>query len=77
LEKNKCDLSSQQKWSGLKDLEKEDMIIFNNWKSIPDSYDQLKKLAFAVLSLFGSTYSCEQPFSSNEPYQKYVEKSSY
>ena len=64
LEKNKCDLSSQQKWSALKDLEKEDMIIFNTWKSIPDSYDQLKKLAFAILSLFGSTYSCEQSFSS-------------
>ena len=60
LEKNKCDLSSQQKWSALKDLEKEDMIIFNTWKSIPDSYAQLKKLAFAILSLFGSTYSCEQ-----------------
>jgi hypothetical protein len=64
LEKNKCDLSSQQKWSALKDLEKEDMIIFNAWNSIPDSYDQLKKLAFAVLSLLGSTYSCKQSFSS-------------
>ncbi|GFS91214.1 uncharacterized protein TNCV_577251 [Trichonephila clavipes] len=40
------------------------MLIFNTWNSIPDSYDQLKKLAFAVLSLFGSTYSCEQSFSS-------------
>ena len=39
------------------------MIIFNAWNSIPDSYDQLKKLAFAV-SLFGSTYICEQSFSS-------------
>jgi hypothetical protein len=63
LEKNKCDLSSQQKWSALKDLEKED-IIFNTCNSIRDSYDQLKKLAFAVLSLFGSTYSCKQSFSS-------------
>ena len=64
LEKKKCDLSSQRKWSALNDLEKEDMIIFNAWNSIPDSYDQLKKLAFAVLSLFGSTYICEQSFSS-------------
>ena len=64
LEKNKCDLCSQHKWSVLKDLEREDMIMFNAWNSIPDSYDQLKKLAFAVLSLFGSTYSCEQSFSS-------------
>ncbi|GFV52792.1 uncharacterized protein TNCV_2874631 [Trichonephila clavipes] len=64
LEKKKCDLSSQHKWSALNDLEKEDMIIFNAWNSIPDSYDQLKKFAFAVLSLFFSTYKCEQSFSS-------------
>jgi hypothetical protein len=64
LEKNKCELSSQHKWSALKDLEKEDMIMFNAWNSIPDSYDQLKKLGFGVLCLFGSTYSCEQSFSS-------------
>ncbi|GFY08804.1 dimer_Tnp_hAT domain-containing protein [Trichonephila clavipes] len=52
--------SSQQKCSALNDLEKEDMIIFNAWNSIPDSYDQLKKLAFAALSLVGSTYISEQ-----------------
>ncbi|GFV85920.1 transposable element Tc1 transposase [Trichonephila clavipes] len=64
LEKKKCDLSSQHKWSTLNDLEKEDLIIFNAWNSIPDSYDQLKKLAFAILSLFDSTCICEQSFSS-------------
>ncbi|CAK6438343.1 unnamed protein product [Pipistrellus nathusii] len=64
LEKNKCELSARHRWSALKDLEKEDMLIFNTWNSIPDSYHQLKKLAFAVLSLFGSTYLCEQSFSS-------------
>lgn len=47
----------------LKDLENDEMIIFSVWNSISDSYDQLKKIAFAVLSLFGSTYSCEQAFS--------------
>ncbi|XP_071041894.1 uncharacterized protein [Parasteatoda tepidariorum] len=64
LEKKKIDISFQHKWSALNNLEKEDMTIFNAWNSIPDSYDQLKKLAFAVLSLFGSTYICEQSFSS-------------
>lgn len=63
LEKNKCELGSQPKWSVSKDLEKQDMIMFNAWNSILDSYDQLKKLAFAVLSLFGSTYSCEKSLS--------------
>lgn len=48
FEKKKCDLSSQHKWSALNDLEKEDMIIFNAWNSIPDSYDQLKKLKHIV-----------------------------
>lgn len=56
LNKNKYELSSQHKWSGLKDLVKEDMMIYNTWNSILGSYDQLKKLVFAVLSLFGSTY---------------------
>jgi hypothetical protein len=42
LEKIKCELSSQHKWSALKDLEKEDMIIFKAWNNIPDSYDQWK-----------------------------------
>ncbi|GFT55154.1 uncharacterized protein TNCV_2326361 [Trichonephila clavipes] len=64
LEKKKCDLGSQHKWSALNNLEKEDKMIFNAWNSIPDSYDHLKKLEFAVLSLFGSTYICKQPFSS-------------
>ena len=64
LEKKKSDLSSQPKWSALNDLEKEDMIIFNAWNSIPNSYDQLKKLALAFLSLFGSTYICEKSFLS-------------
>ncbi|XP_075217838.1 general transcription factor II-I repeat domain-containing protein 2-like [Lycorma delicatula] len=40
LEKNKCELSLQHKLSALKDLEREEMLIFNTWKSIPDSYDQ-------------------------------------
>jgi hypothetical protein len=44
LEKNKCELISQHKWFALKDLEREDMIIFNAWNNNPDSYDQLKAL---------------------------------
>ncbi|PRD38295.1 UNVERIFIED_CONTAM: hypothetical protein NCL1_03880 [Trichonephila clavipes] len=57
-------IHTQHKWSALNDLEKEDMINFIAWNSIPESYDQLKKLAFAVLSLLGSTYIYEQSFSS-------------
>ncbi|GBN67780.1 hypothetical protein AVEN_254997-1, partial [Araneus ventricosus] len=38
LKKNKCGLSPELKWSALKNKEKEDMIIFNTWNSIPVSY---------------------------------------
>ncbi|GFY14238.1 uncharacterized protein TNCV_3614271 [Trichonephila clavipes] len=55
---------TQHKWFALNGLEKEDMMICNAWNSIPDSYDELKKLAFAVVSLLGSTYISEQSFSS-------------
>ena len=37
--------------------------ILNCWTSLPRSYTCLKKIAFALLSAFGSTYSCEQIFS--------------
>lgn len=72
LEKEKCDFSSQHKWSALNDLEKEDMPIFNSWNSIPDSSDdQMKKLAFYVLSLFSSTYRYMRTiFFKHEHYQE-------
>lgn len=37
--------------------------ILNCWISLPSSFICLKKIAFALLSAFGSTYSCEQIFS--------------
>ena len=42
------------------------MVIFNAWNSILDSFDQLKKIPFSILSLFGSTYSCEPAFCMHE-----------
>ena len=50
-----------------KSLENENLeksaAILNCWTSLPRSYSCLKKIAFALLSAFGSTYSCEQIFS--------------
>ena len=50
-----------------KSLENENVeksaAILNCWTSLPRSYTCLKKIAFAFLSAFGSTYSCEQSFS--------------
>ena len=35
-----------------------------SWNAIPDTYINMKKYAFGVLSIFGSTYACEQLFST-------------
>jgi hypothetical protein len=37
--------------------------ILNCWRSLPESFTRLKKDAFTLLSVFGSTYTCEQIFS--------------
>lgn len=64
LEREKCSLTSQHKQTAIKDLQEADSVIFNTWNSLPDSYYELKKFAFGVLSIFGSTYVCEQSFSN-------------
>ena len=46
LEENKCEHSSQHNWCALKDLEKDDMVMFNACSSVPNSYDQLKETRF-------------------------------
>ncbi|GFU63551.1 general transcription factor II-I repeat domain-containing protein 2A [Trichonephila clavipes] len=33
------------------------------WNSIPDAFNCLKKLAYAILTIFSSTYACESLFS--------------
>jgi len=37
--------------------------ILSCWTSLPEAFTCLKKVAFALLSAFGSTYTCEQIFS--------------
>ena len=37
--------------------------ILTYWKSLPEKFDSLKKMAIALLSVFGSTYLCEQIIS--------------
>jgi hypothetical protein len=37
--------------------------ILNCWNSLPKAFTCLKKVAFGLLSAFGSTYKCEQIFS--------------
>jgi len=42
---------------------KSENLILNEWKSLPNSFASMKKLALSLLTMFGSTYTCEQLFS--------------
>lgn len=57
LVKKKCELSSQHKWYALPNLEKEDMILFNAWNSIPDGYDQLKNTRLLFFPIHANNFS--------------------
>lgn len=37
--------------------------ILNCWTSMSDKFKSMKKVAFVLISAFGSTYKCEQIFS--------------
>ncbi|GFX27776.1 transposable element Tcb1 transposase [Trichonephila clavipes] len=37
--------------------------ILETWNSIPEAFNCLKKLAYAILTIFSSTYACESLFS--------------
>lgn len=54
LEKNYCEIDSSIKTENL---------ILIEWKSLPNSFTSMKKLALSLLTMFGSTYTCEQLFS--------------
>ncbi|KAM3841446.1 general transcription factor II-I repeat domain-containing protein 2-like [Vipera latastei] len=62
--RQKAILAQNQKWSDIENLPKPDKLIFETWNAIPVTYTNMKKYAFGVLSIFGSTYICEQVFSN-------------
>ncbi|GBM22221.1 hypothetical protein AVEN_273411-1 [Araneus ventricosus] len=63
LEVQKCMHIAQQKWAALKEIPRVETLTFGAWNSLPECYIEVKKLAYGVLTIFGSTYSCEQAFS--------------
>ncbi|GBM57501.1 hypothetical protein AVEN_137934-1 [Araneus ventricosus] len=63
LEVQKCMHIPQRKWTALKEIPRVEALIFGAWNSLPECYSEVKKLAYGVLAIFGSTYSCEQAFS--------------
>ncbi|XP_015684326.1 general transcription factor II-I repeat domain-containing protein 2B-like [Protobothrops mucrosquamatus] len=62
--RQKANLALNHKWSDIENFPKLDKLIFDTWNAIPSTYSNMKKYAFGVLSIFGSTYVCEQVFSN-------------
>ncbi|GBN64217.1 hypothetical protein AVEN_14003-1 [Araneus ventricosus] len=63
LEVQKCMHIAQHKWTALKEIPRIEALIFGAWNSLSDSYSEVKKLAYGVLTTFGTKYSCEQAIS--------------
>ncbi|GBN67974.1 General transcription factor II-I repeat domain-containing protein 2A [Araneus ventricosus] len=62
LEVQKCMHIAQHKWTALKEIPRVEALIFVSWNSLPECYSEVK-LPYGVLTIFGSTYSCEPAFS--------------
>ena len=62
--RQKAILAQNHKWTDIENLPKLDQLVFETWNAIPQNYMNMKKYALGVLSIFGSTYLCEQVFSS-------------
>lgn len=55
--------ASKHMWTEMNKLQPEDKLILNTWNALPVTYHTLRRVSIAVLTMFGSTYSCEQSFS--------------
>ena len=62
--RQKATLAQNHKWKDIENLPRPDKLVFETWNAIPDTYMNMKKYAFGVLSIFESTYACEQLFST-------------
>ena len=62
--RQKACAAQSHKWSEIESLPTPEKLVFDTWNALPDSYQCMKKYAFGVLSIFGSTYMCEQIFSN-------------
>jgi hypothetical protein len=63
LEIQKCMHIAHHNWTAVKEFLQVEALIFSAWNSLEKYYSDVKKLAYRVLTIFGSTYSCEQAFS--------------
>ncbi|KAL6476460.1 hypothetical protein MHYP_G00149590 [Metynnis hypsauchen] len=63
LARQKAELASKRKWGEMKKLQPKDQLIDKTWNVLPVTYHTLQRVSVAVLTMFGSTYACEQSFS--------------
>ncbi|QQP49983.1 General transcription factor II-I repeat domain-containing protein 2-like, partial [Caligus rogercresseyi] len=63
LARQQAELASQHKWTEIKKLPHADDLIVKTWNALPVTYSTLQRVSVAVLTMFGSTYACEQSFS--------------
>ena len=65
LEKDR--LSATKQWKEQSSLQNVSDLAFGVWLELLDSFNSLKRFAFAILTIFGSTHIyvdlCEQAFS--------------
>ena len=57
--RQKAILAQNHKWSDIENLPKPEKFVFDTWNTIPDTYMNMQKYAFGVLSIFESTYLYE------------------
>ncbi|GBN94165.1 hypothetical protein AVEN_8942-1 [Araneus ventricosus] len=62
-EVQKCVHIAQHEWTALKEIPLVEAHILGAWNGLPECCSEVKKLAYGVLTIFGSTHSCEQAFS--------------
>jgi len=52
LESEKKVLTTNHKWTELVKCQKEEQVIFDVWNSLPESFSQLKLVAFETVTIF-------------------------
>ena len=64
LARQQAELASKYKWREMKKLQPADQLLVTTWNALPVTYHHtLQRVSIAVLTMFGSTYACEQSFS--------------
>ena len=63
LARQRAELAREHKWTEIKNLQLEDQLILKTWDELPVTYHTMQRVSIAVLTMFGSTYACEQSFS--------------